>query len=293
MHLITGAYHHITESMHTLNDMSHEDLALGHQFDDGHDYGLEAPTPHSAYLDGGSEFYPSPNLMQESKYQPQYTTNKAFNNRGPNRFFGNCMMISACLGRDELLIGMFCFFRISIFNFIPTFVQLILSLIICHFCHIFLNHFSLLKTGRYPTHDLNAIVDNYPSHHYEQSFQTVPSSVPPTPSPEQWPTELSPHSNSGTPNGLTTGPPQHHQQQAHPPPAHHGQHHLSHHPHTTYTPLHHARDHPGLSHLTQLHSPSTQHQSLLQSQTVDGKPVIQAAVLAGNHKKPSLPLFLS
>jgi hypothetical protein len=37
-----------------------------------------------------------------------------------------------------------------------------------------------------------------------------------------------------------------------------------------------------LSHLTQLHSPSTQHQSLLQSQTVDGKPVIQAAVLAGN-----------
>ncbi len=140
------------------------------------------------------------------------------------------------------------------------------------------------KTGRYPTHDINTIVDNYPSHHYEQSFQTVPSSVPPTPSPEQWPTELSPHSNSGTPNGLSTGP-QHHQQAQHPPPAHHGQqgHHLSHHPHTTYTPLHHARDHSGLSHLTQLHSPSTQHQSLLQSQTVDGKPVIQAAVLAGNN----------
>jgi hypothetical protein len=103
---MTGAYHHITESMHTLNDMSHDDLALGPHFDDGHDYGLEAPTTHSAYLDGGSEFYPSPNLMQESKYQPQYATNKAFNNRGPNRLIGNYMMISACVGRDELLIGM-------------------------------------------------------------------------------------------------------------------------------------------------------------------------------------------
>jgi hypothetical protein len=118
---MTGAYHHITESMHTLNDMSHDDLALGPHFDDGHDYGLEAPTTHSAYLDGGSEFYPSPNLMQESKYQPQYATNKAFNNRGPNRLIGNYMMISACVGRDELLIGMsFVYFVFFYFNFYST-----------------------------------------------------------------------------------------------------------------------------------------------------------------------------
>ena len=109
-----SAYHHITESMHTLNDITQDDLALQH-FDDAQDYGLEAPPPHSSYLDGGSEFYPSPNLMTESKYAPQFSTNKAFNSRGPNRLFGNYMMISAytnaCLmpdrpDRDDLLIGM-------------------------------------------------------------------------------------------------------------------------------------------------------------------------------------------
>ncbi|CAG2161881.1 unnamed protein product [Oppiella nova] len=214
-----SSYLHITESMLTLNDC-HEDLGLSHsRYEDTHDYGLEAQTP--AYLDG-SEFYPTSNLMTESKYSPQFSTNKAFNTRGPNRLF-----------------------------------------------------------GRYPTHDMNAMID-YPSHQYEPPLQTVPSSVPPTPSPEQWPTELSPHSNSGTPNGMTSGA---HHPQAGP---HHGQQslHLSHHPHTTYTPLHHTRDHPALTHLTQMHSPSTQHQThqtLLQSQTtIDGKPVIQAAVLAGS-----------
>jgi hypothetical protein len=275
MKCVTSAYHHITESIHTLNDMNNDDMALGQHFEDGHDYGLEAPSQHSLYLDGGSEFYPSTNLLQESKYQPQYATNKAFNNRGPNRLFGNYMMISAC-GRDELLIGM-CFvcFVYSIIHWWVT----------RHFSHIILTCFPN-QTGRYTTHDINSIVDNYPSHHYEQSFQTVPSSVPPTPSPEQWPNELSPHSNSGTPNGLTgTALQPHHQTQHPPPPAHHGQqaHHMSHHAHQTYTPLHHPRDHSGLNHLTQLHSPNATHQSLLTSQTIDGKPVIQAAVLAGNH----------
>jgi len=212
---IDGAYNHITESMHTLNDMNHDDMTLGQHFDDGHDYGLEAPSAHSAYLDGG-EFYPSPNIMQESKYQPQYTANKAFNSR-----------------------------------------------------------------GRYGGHDLSAIVD-YNSHHYEQPFQTVPSSVPPTPSPEQWSTELSPHSNTGTPNGLQVGP-HSHQPQHPPPPAHHGQGHhlpLTHH---QYPTIHHPREqHSALNHLTQLQTPVTSHPSLLQSQSVDGKPVIQAAVLAGS-----------
>lgn len=98
--------------MHTLNDMTHEDLALQH-FDEAPDYGLEAPPPHSTYLDGGSEFYPSPNMMSESKYAPQFSANKAFTSRGPNRLFGNYMMFSAynaCLlpdrsDRDDL-IGM-------------------------------------------------------------------------------------------------------------------------------------------------------------------------------------------
>lgn len=133
--------------------------------------------------------------------------------------------------------------------------------------------------GRYQAHDINGVVENNYSHHYEQSFQTVPSSVIPTPSPEQWPTEMSPHSNTGTPNSLS-GPPLHQPPPPqHPPPAHHGQGH--HHTHHAY-PIH-ARDHHGLTHLTQLHSPQgNQHANMLQSQTsLDGKPVIQAAVLAG------------
>ncbi|CAG2100659.1 unnamed protein product [Medioppia subpectinata] len=179
-----SAYLHITESMLTLSDC-HEDLGLSHtRYEDNHDYGLEAQTP---YLDG-SEFYPTSNMLNESKYSPQYTTNKPFNN----------------------------------------------------------------TRGRYPTHDMNTLID-YPSHQYEPPLQTVPSSVPPTPSPEQWPTELSPHSNSGTPNGMTSSA--HHNPQ---PGPHHPQQqslHLSHHPHNTYTPLHHNRDHRALTHLTQMHSP--------------------------------------
>lgn len=69
--------------------MNHDDMALGQHFDDTHDYGLEAPSANAGYLDGGSEFYPSTNMMPDSKYQPHYASNpKAFSNRGP-RLFGN------------------------------------------------------------------------------------------------------------------------------------------------------------------------------------------------------------
>ncbi|RWS31863.1 Transforming protein p54/c-ets-1-like protein [Leptotrombidium deliense] len=204
-----GGYNHITESMHTLNEMSHEDMALTH-FEDGHDYGLEAPSAHSTYLDGGAEFYPSQALIQESKYQPQYTGNKSFTSR-----------------------------------------------------------------AKYPGLDIG-VVDGY-SNHYD-SFQTVPSSVPPTPSPEQWASELSPHSNPGNPvtpptsNGINGGH------------VHHSAHH--HHPshtHPAYPGLPPSREHPTLSHITQLQTPVASHPNLLQNQSVtDGKPVIQAAVLAGS-----------
>ncbi|RWS14387.1 protein C-ets-1-like isoform X3 [Dinothrombium tinctorium] len=175
---VVCGYNHITESMHTLNDISHEDMALTH-FEDGHDYGLEAPA-HSTYLDAGAEFYPSQGAMlQESKYQPQYTTAKSYSSR-----------------------------------------------------------------GKYPGLDIG-IVDGYTNHY--DSFQTVPSSVPPTPSPEQWASELSPHSNPGNPVTPPSG------------------------------------EHTALSHIPQLQNPVASHQNLLQNQSVtDGKPVIQAAVLAGS-----------
>ncbi|KAG8182679.1 hypothetical protein JTE90_017658, partial [Oedothorax gibbosus] len=46
------------------------------------------------------------------------------------------------------------------------------------------------RGGRYPQHNDLALPDQYnPHHHYETAFQTVPSSVPP--SPDQWPADLS------------------------------------------------------------------------------------------------------
>lgn len=84
----TAGYNHITESMHTLNDMNHEDMALAQHYDDAHDY-LDAPTGHPGYLDA-SEFYPSQAglPMPETKYQPQYAPNKPFLSRGL-RLLGN------------------------------------------------------------------------------------------------------------------------------------------------------------------------------------------------------------
>jgi len=87
-----GAYNHIAESMHTLNEINHEDIALGQHFDDGHEYGLEAPSAQTTYLDGTSEFYPSQaGMLPESKYPPQFTANKSYINRNL-RCYGNYLL---------------------------------------------------------------------------------------------------------------------------------------------------------------------------------------------------------
>lgn len=121
-------------------------------------------------------------------------------------------------------------------------------------------------TGRYAANELATVIDNY-SVQYEQSFQTVPSSIPPTPSPEQWPTELSPHANH-TANLAT------------PPHSTHMAHQLN-----FGSPLH-GRDHVSLSKISNLHSGNAHPGNLFhQSPIIDGKPVIQAAVLAGEYPK--------
>ena len=51
------------------------------------------------------------------------------------------------------------------------------------------------------------------------------------------------------------------------------------------------REHSGLPSIIQMHSPNTPLQSLMPSQTVDGKPVIQAAVLAGNFEWNFIKMF--
>uniref|UniRef100_T1JZB4 ETS domain-containing protein n=1 Tax=Tetranychus urticae TaxID=32264 RepID=T1JZB4_TETUR len=81
-------YNHFTESMHTLSDIGHDEMGLvgQHYTDDTGDYGHEGPTgPHAAYLDNGSDFYPSgPTMLSESKYTPTYVSPKSsyINNRG-------------------------------------------------------------------------------------------------------------------------------------------------------------------------------------------------------------------
>lgn len=122
--------------------------------------------------------------------------------------------------------------------------------------------------------ELNGRTDSYSPHHYDHGFQMVPSSVVPTPSPEQW-SELSPHNNSNSTASSTTphssvnggsmngGPPPAHLHSRHPPPPpshHHHHHHQNLH---CYMP------------------PVFGHNNNLITNGIDGKPVIQAAVLAG------------
>lgn len=136
-------------------------------------------------------------------------------------------------------------------------------------------------TGRYHGHEPHALESYSPhSHQYDQSFQTVPASVPPTPSPEQWSSELSPHSNTSSSSGVAPA-----NGHIHPPPAHHHHHHhpaLHLHPPHGYTGLHaNGRDGlHGLSHLSPIPGPIMSGHTLL-TQAGEGKPVIQAAVLAG------------
>ena len=136
-------------------------------------------------------------------------------------------------------------------------------------------------------------MENYPSQNYEQSFQTVPSSVPETPSPEQWSTDLSPHSSGGsscstTASNITNSP---HQS------SHHGHHqqannHLNHTHHQAYAGMQPSRDHHyrrrhhlSLSHINPMQNPISSHPNHvnndINSTGSDVKPVVQAATLAG------------
>lgn len=83
-----AGYNHITESMHALNDMSHEEMGLTQHYDDPHDYGLDVPANQTTFME--HEFYPSHQgiPMQDTKYQPQFASGKTFLPRGL-RFYGS------------------------------------------------------------------------------------------------------------------------------------------------------------------------------------------------------------
>ncbi|XP_054718898.1 protein c-ets-1-A-like isoform X2 [Uloborus diversus] len=117
-------------------------------------------------------------------------------------------------------------------------------------------HGKNFSRGRYTPHELG-LPESYNSHHhYDQTFQTVPSSVPP--SPDQWPADLSHNTNGSLSNG------------------HHASHH--HQTHPAFTTLQ-TRESP-LSHLGHVQNSSPGH--VQGQQGCDVKPVIQAAVLAGS-----------
>ncbi|XP_042907157.1 protein C-ets-1 isoform X2 [Parasteatoda tepidariorum] len=116
-------------------------------------------------------------------------------------------------------------------------------------------HGKNFSRGRFTPHDLG-LPDGYNSHHYDSTFQTVPSSVPP--SPDQWPADLSHGTNNSIPNG------------------HHNSHH--HQTHPAFATLQ-TRESP-LSHLGHVQNSSPGH--VQGQQGCDVKPVIQAAVLAGS-----------
>lgn len=110
--------------------------------------------------------------------------------------------------------------------------------------------------GRFTPHDLGLPEGYSPHHHYDPPFQTVPSSVPP--SPDQWAADLS----HGTNGGLTNGHPTSHHHQNHP----------------VFAALQ-TRESP-LPHLGHVQNSSPGH--VQGQQGHDVKPVIQAAVLAGS-----------
>lgn len=181
-----GGYNHISESMHTLNELSHDEVGMNQHYDDGQDYGLDTPPAHTAYMDSSPEFYPNNSgisIPLENKYHPHY----------PEKNF---------------------------------------------------------PRGRYHHHDMG-MVENYSTHHYEPPFQTVPSSVAPSATNDQWNPEM----------GLHVALPGGHPRSMH----HHG-----------FSGL---EQHPSMGHLGH-----NQNHGLLGqngNQGIDSKPVIQAAVLAG------------
>lgn len=116
-------------------------------------------------------------------------------------------------------------------------------------------YFNFNFAGRFTPHDLGLPEGYSPHHHYDPPFQTVPSSVPP--SPDQWAADLS-HTNGS----LSNGHPNSHHHQNHP----------------VFAALQ-TRESP-LPHLGHVQNSSPGH--VQGQQGCDVKPVIQAAVLAGN-----------
>lgn len=73
--------------MHALNDINHDEMSIVQQYEDNHEYGLEAAQSQSNYIENGAEFYSSQNgeVISEVKYLPSsYNLSKSYNSSNTN-----------------------------------------------------------------------------------------------------------------------------------------------------------------------------------------------------------------
>ncbi|GFU25499.1 hypothetical protein NPIL_259021 [Nephila pilipes] len=86
----TGGYSQIAETMHTLHEITQDDMGVSTtQLEDSSEYVLESIPNHPTYLEGSPEFY-SPTgvvMTQDTKYQQNYI-NRHYRGRYPHHEMG-------------------------------------------------------------------------------------------------------------------------------------------------------------------------------------------------------------
>lgn len=77
--------------MHTLNEMtSHDEMTVGHPYEDTPEYALHGANGHSNYVDQHDFYLPS-SVLIDGKFQPQYSaSHKLYSGRGSHFYSGNC-----------------------------------------------------------------------------------------------------------------------------------------------------------------------------------------------------------
>ncbi|XP_015916403.1 protein C-ets-1 isoform X2 [Parasteatoda tepidariorum] len=87
---IDGGYGQISETMHTLHEMTQDDLGVTTaQLEDNSEYVLESIPNHPTYIENSPEFYSPSNVVmtQDTKYQTQYV-NRHYRGRYPHHEMG-------------------------------------------------------------------------------------------------------------------------------------------------------------------------------------------------------------
>lgn len=84
---LDGGYSQIADSMHTLHEMSQDDMGVNTaQIEEHSEYVLEPISNHPTYLESSPEFYSPPGVVMtpETKYQPTTYINRNYRGRYPH-----------------------------------------------------------------------------------------------------------------------------------------------------------------------------------------------------------------